>query len=410
MRVPDESIQDAIRAARDQAEQVLTTATARQMAGGTAADTWEALQNAWEELRASEDELARQSALLEELSRQKPLLSIFDRAGVAVAVTDEVGRVLRATDAMRRLLGARDGRFLADGMPRTVARALREVLAQAKLSPGRPAHASLTSASGDTVPGWMLCSVTPVIDGGDAEAIWVAHLGERATGVSGASEAVQEIAGLRATAESLQELLSDLSQHVVAALDGADGVSVTLLEPGSLGATNAAVEAADRLQYALQEGPCYDAMRTGKLQWTESAHDDSRWPRLATAFADARAYRSILAVPLFDGPDVVGVLNVYATDMNVFDETTHRIARVLAGPVAATLADARAYTEQSELVAGLRHAVESHRKIGQAVGVIVVSEGVDPEEAFARLRTRSNNSNRKLHEIAAEIVADASPR
>lgn len=410
MQVPDESIQAAIRAARDQAEQVLTTATAQQRAGGTAADTWQALQNAWEELRASEDELARQSVLLEELSRQEPLLSIFDRAGAAVAVTDEAGRVVRATNAMRRLLGARDGRFLADGMPRTVARVLRDVLAQAKVSPGRPAHASLTSASGDSAAGWVLCSVTPVIDGGDAEAVWVAHLGERTADASGASEAVHEIAGLRATTESLQELLSDLSRHVVDALDGADGVSVTLLEPGSLGATSAAVEAADRLQYALQEGPCYDAMRTGKLKWTDSAHDDPRWPRLSTAFAQARAFRSILAVPLVAGTDVVGVLNVYATDANVFDETTHRIAQVLAGPVAATLTDARAYTKQSQLVAGLRQAVESHRKIGQAVGIIMALEGVDPDTAFARLRTRSNNSNRKLHEIAAEIVADATPR
>lgn len=414
MPVPEQSIQSAIRAARDQAEQVLTTATAQQRAGGMAAETWQALQNAWEELRAGEDELARQGALLEELSRQEPLLSVFDRAGVAVAVTDDVGRVLRATGAMRRLLGARDGRLLADGMPRALARTLRDVLAQAKLSPGRPAQASLTAGPGGVASGWVLCAVTPVTDGGAAEAVWAAHLGERNAVASGAPEAeaesVREIAGLRATTESLESLLVDLSRHVVAALDGADGVSVTLLTPGSLGATSEAVEAADRLQYALQEGPCYEAMRTGKLQWTESAHDDPRWPQLSAAFADARAFRSILAVPLFAGPDIIGVLNVYSADANVFDETTHRVARVLAGPVAATLADARAYTEQSELVTGLRQAVESHRQIGEAVGIIVVSEGVDPDTAFARLRTRSNNSNRKLREIAAEIVADATPR
>lgn len=308
MPVPDESVQAAIKAAREQAEKVLAAAAAQQTPGGMAADIREALQNAVEALRAGEDELARQGALLEELSRREPLPSAVDRAGAPAA-----------------------------------------------------------------------------------------------------SEAVQEIAGLRSTAESLQELLTDLSGHVVAALDGADGVSVTLLTPGSLGATSDAVDAADRMQYALQEGPCYEAMRTGKLQWTDSAHDDPRWPRLAAAFADAGAFRSILGVPLFAGADIVGVLNVYATDAHVFDETTCRIARVLAGPVAATLADARAYTEQSELVAGLRRAVASHRQIGQAIGILMATEGVDADTAFARLRVRSNNTNRKLHEIAEEIVADAQP-
>ena len=409
--IPGESVQAAIRAARDQAEQVLTTATAQEMTGGAAPETWQALQTAWEELRVGEEELARQGTLLEELSRREPLLSVFDRAGAAVVITDEHGRVHRATEVARRTLGAADGGFLPENLPRAAARTFREVLARAKLAPGHPAHALLPTDSGPTASGWVLCALTPAIDGEDAQAVWLVHLDTDAVdSTPPIPDVVREIAGLRVTTESLHELLSDLSQYVVAALSQADGASVTLLTPGSLGATNSAVEAADRLQYALQEGPCYDALRTGKQQSTGMAHDDARWPRLGTALTDARAFRSIAAVPLFAGTDITGVLNIYAVAPDAFDETDHRMARILAGPVAATLADARAYTEQSELVAGLRQAVDSHRRIGQAIGVMMVTDGVDSDTAFARLRKRSNETNRKLRDIAAEVVEAAAPR
>jgi hypothetical protein len=53
----------------------------------------------------------------------------------------------------------------------------------------------------------------------------------------------------------------------------------------------------------------------------------------------------------------------------------------------------------------LDQALRSSRTIGAAMGLIMASRHVDEDEAFAILKAASQNSNRKLREIAAELVA-----
>ncbi|MFZ1666467.1 MAG: response regulator, partial [Flavobacteriales bacterium] len=55
-------------------------------------------------------------------------------------------------------------------------------------------------------------------------------------------------------------------------------------------------------------------------------------------------------------------------------------------------------------VANLEMALSSNRRIGAAIGVLMASRHVTSEEAFALLRTASNESNRKLHEVADQVV------
>jgi len=245
--------------------------------------------------------------------------------------------------------------------------------------------------------------------GEDALARCLARKAAPGDGRPRADGAVREIAELRVASESLDTLLAHLSAYVVDALDRAGGASVTLLAPGSLGATDAAVEAADRVQYTLREGPCYEALRTGEARWTGAADGDPRWPRLSAAMRADGRFSSILAIPLHTEDGVEGVLNVYARQGDAFDETSRRIAGILGRPIAATLSDARAYSEQTDLVAGLRQATESHSRIGQAVGILIVRDGVGADEAFARLRRMSNDTNRKLRDVAAAIVTEATP-
>ena len=53
----------------------------------------------------------------------------------------------------------------------------------------------------------------------------------------------------------------------------------------------------------------------------------------------------------------------------------------------------------------LQEALASRDVIGQAKGILMASEGIDAEEAFAVLRRASQRSHRKLHDVAAEVVA-----
>lgn len=55
-------------------------------------------------------------------------------------------------------------------------------------------------------------------------------------------------------------------------------------------------------------------------------------------------------------------------------------------------------------VADLEAALRSSRTIGAAIGILMASREVDEEAAFIILRRASSHSNRKLRDIAADLV------
>ena len=54
--------------------------------------------------------------------------------------------------------------------------------------------------------------------------------------------------------------------------------------------------------------------------------------------------------------------------------------------------------------AHLQHAVESHRLVGQATGILVERHRLLPGEAFDRLRRASQRRNLKLREVAMQVI------
>lgn len=62
--------------------------------------------------------------------------------------------------------------------------------------------------------------------------------------------------------------------------------------------------------------------------------------------------------------------------------------------------------EMETQVATLTEALESNRRIGIAVGIIMVRLVVDSEVAFDTIRQVSMNSNRKLHDVAEDVIRE----
>lgn len=56
-------------------------------------------------------------------------------------------------------------------------------------------------------------------------------------------------------------------------------------------------------------------------------------------------------------------------------------------------------------VQGLRLAMEHRAEIEQAKGIVMANLGCGPDEAFEVLRQQSQHENRRLREIAEELVA-----
>ena len=58
----------------------------------------------------------------------------------------------------------------------------------------------------------------------------------------------------------------------------------------------------------------------------------------------------------------------------------------------------------ADKIQNLEKAVESHRSIGQAIGILVERHRVTPREAFARLSKRSQDTNVRVRDLAAHLV------
>lgn len=78
--------------------------------------------------------------------------------------------------------------------------------------------------------------------------------------------------------------------------------------------------------------------------------------------------------------------------------TPHRPASVTSRP---TAQDVEALEQR---VASLQRALDSSRQIGAATGILMARQGWSYEDAFEWLRRASQTSNRKVVDLADEIV------
>jgi transcriptional regulator with GAF, ATPase, and Fis domain len=165
--------------------------------------------------------------------------------------------------------------------------------------------------------------------------------------------------------------------------------------------TNGMVPEIDQAQYDAGRGPCLDAARDGTPRRVSgSSMDWERWPEFLHA-ATSHGINSTLSLPVVVAKRPIGALNFYAERPDHFDDT---LAQVADG-FAAQAAIVAAYCDKADLAEHLQKAMESRAAIEQAKGVIMATMGIGPDAAFTVLREQSQQENRKLRDIAVELVA-----
>ncbi|MGI8683759.1 MAG: ANTAR domain-containing protein [Acidimicrobiales bacterium] len=102
-----------------------------------------------------------------------------------------------------------------------------------------------------------------------------------------------------------------------------------------------------------------------------------------------------------------GGLNLYGGEAGSFDEADERLATLFASYAAAVIANVAAYASAHELAEHLQKAMESRGVIEQAKGVLMARQHCSPDEAFDILRRASHRENRKLRDIAVDLVRPA---
>jgi AmiR/NasT family two-component response regulator len=81
-------------------------------------------------------------------------------------------------------------------------------------------------------------------------------------------------------------------------------------------------------------------------------------------------------------------------------------SRRLAAEAAFVLANAAAVTSAELVNQHLQDALATRDVIGQAMGILMLRHCISAEEAFTILRQSSQDSHRKLHDVAVEVVAE----
>jgi GAF domain-containing protein len=212
--------------------------------------------------------------------------------------------------------------------------------------------------------------------------------------------------------QSLLETLRLVAGYAVAAVPGADGSGVTLLEdrgPANVVASDEFIRIVDVVQYEMREGPCVAALESGRTQVVRSMRTERRWPRFR-ALAIRHQVLAALSLPLLVRGITRGALNVYSRTEGSFDAAAVRIGELFAVPAAVTISTAQVLADSRRLAEQLRSALHNRAMIDQAKGILMAMHGCDADEAFTMLRETSQTANRKLRDVAHDLVADVTRR
>jgi GAF domain-containing protein len=176
---------------------------------------------------------------------------------------------------------------------------------------------------------------------------------------------------------------------------------------GVLNLVAASTEQARQVQLTqLQnsEGPSHDAFATGRPVHHGDLRDaHARWPRF-TATAVQAGYSSVQALPMRLRRTVLGAVNLFSDTTGQLGDDTIALGQALADAASIGITHQRALARQEVVTEQLRTALDSRILIEQAKGFLTHSLAVDIDEAFTALRTYARKNNRRLTDVADDVV------
>jgi ANTAR domain/GAF domain len=208
-------------------------------------------------------------------------------------------------------------------------------------------------------------------------------------------------------------LVADVCAVAAISLDisGAWVIAGDGTRPGqAMCATDLVSESLAEVPITLGEGPCHDAAISGIPVLAANLADGTghHWAVFAGAASRAGA-AAIFAFPLRIGAIRVGVLGLYRDKEGPLDTFQLGDALILADTATMLLLDAEA-RQTDDLLPGAAPASQSpdlaahDAEIAQATGMLTEQLGVSITGAFARLRAYAYAQDRRLSDVAHDIV------
>ena len=146
--------------------------------------------------------------------------------------------------------------------------------------------------------------------------------------------------------------------------------------------------------------PRRSAFEAGTVCMLPDLASEERFPDYCRQMLERTPVRSVLCVPLVGRAHVLGVLTLYGDEANAF--TTREVERAMVLATHAGVALEAALAE--DRARNLERALSSSRSIGAAIGVLVERHRLTEDGAFAVLRLASQHTNRKLADVAKQLL------
>jgi GAF domain-containing protein len=203
-----------------------------------------------------------------------------------------------------------------------------------------------------------------------------------------------------------QELLHRLTERTAEVVRSAGAGIMLALPRGGLAfaaASEERVTTLELLQGRVETGACHEAYTTDRIVTVEDLTETDAWPEYSTRAADL-GFRAVLGVPMHASGQTIGVLNVYREAPGPWSPVDIESAEILTAIGAAYVLHANELRAQHTLAEQLQEALGSRDVIGQAKGILMARHQVDADAAFDLLRKRSQSVNRKLRDVAKELV------
>ena len=218
--------------------------------------------------------------------------------------------------------------------------------------------------------------------------------------------AFAELSRIMLGEQPLSATLARVAELAKQTIPGAAEVSVTLMADGeveSVAFTGPLASQLDERQYQAGFGPCMDAAISGVTIPIDDTANSAAYPDFGR-LARRQGITHTMSVGLPVQRQTIGALNIYGTEEGAFDEQTQELATTFASYAAVAVANAGLYASTAQLAAHLQRALESRAVIDQAKGILMSRHGISGDAAFDLLSKQSQLANRKLRDIAADLV------
>jgi GAF domain-containing protein len=159
----------------------------------------------------------------------------------------------------------------------------------------------------------------------------------------------------------------------------------------------------DEIQFRLGEGPCVDAIEEATTYRSDDLEGDPRWRQFGTLTVRQTGVRSMLAHRVFVDGHAFGALNLFADRTGAFGEADEAMGMIFATHAALAVQAARAEDRARDLAIAL----ESNRRIGTAIGILMVRRRLREREAFDLLRRFGQEHHIRLAVAAERVLSTA---